>query len=171
MVLDGKLWITGGARSPKTSEWIRLDQPPTKGPDLPMNFVNHCMTRINETHVILIGGIDNNGQTLIIDVGNDFKMTAGPNLKYARSGHACGTYSTPYGNQIVVAGGEIYLRDNYTEIFLKSTEIWNPAIDKDWLQGMYKSTKKARLAIPIKYDFTTPFQDPISLPFVIFHLW
>ena len=135
MVHDGKLWITGGAGSPKTSEWIRLDQPPTKGPDLPMNFVNHCMTRINETHVILIGGIDNNGQTLIIDVANDFKMTAGPNLKYARSGHACGTYSTPYGNQIVVAGGEIYLRDNYTEIFLKSTEIWNPAIDMDWLQG------------------------------------
>ena len=171
MVHDGKLWITGGAGSPKTSEWIGLDQPPIKGPNLPMNFVNHCMTRINETHVILIGGIDNNGQTLIIDVGNDFKMTAGPNLKYARSGHACGTYSTPYGNQIVVAGGEIYLRDNYTEIFLKTTEIWNPAIDKDWLQGMYKSTKKARLAIPIKYDFTTPFQDPISLPFVIFHLW
>ena len=87
------------------------------------------MTRINETHVILTGGVGN-GETLIVNLLTNFTMTKGPTLKSTRYWHACGTFSYQGQIQVIVAGGF----DGGNHVYLP--ELWNPASsDAGWIQG------------------------------------
>ena len=57
----------------------------TPGPDLPMGFLYHCMAKIDQSRVILTGGADLNGQTLLVDISNeDYFMVPGPKLAHER---------------------------------------------------------------------------------------
>ena len=38
-----------------STEFVRLDQPTLPGPELPEAFAEHCMTKITEDLVVLIG--------------------------------------------------------------------------------------------------------------------
>ena len=38
-----------------------------KGPYLPMDFFYHCATKLNDSFVLLTGGVYNNGKTLLVD--------------------------------------------------------------------------------------------------------
>ena len=67
------LWVTGGfvSNTPSNStEFIRLDQPVLPGPDLPTKYFRHCITKINEDLVALIGGYNTETTTLLVDVSH-----------------------------------------------------------------------------------------------------
>ena len=46
--------------------WINLGQPAQPGPNLPMNFVDHCMTDLNDSHVLVASGFDRKGETILV---------------------------------------------------------------------------------------------------------
>ena len=83
---DDTLWITGGHDDSAfllTTEFIRADGSSVPGPDLPDEFGRHCVTRVNETHVILTGGYNIDGATVLVDV-TDFSMVYGPTMIHQR---------------------------------------------------------------------------------------
>ena len=70
-------WITGGAFHQKSTEWVMLNGPNISipGPELPMPFDGHCITKLNDSFVILNGGIENDGKTLIVNTtGKNYAM-------------------------------------------------------------------------------------------------
>ena len=80
------LWITVGHDDStflRTTEFIRTDGSSVPGPDLPDEFGRHCVTRVNETHVMLIGGYNIDGATVLVDV-RDFSMVYGPAMSHHR---------------------------------------------------------------------------------------
>jgi hypothetical protein len=55
------IWITGGydfSNRFSSTELVSVGKPTVKGPDLPDSVASHCLIRVNETIVMLIGGID-----------------------------------------------------------------------------------------------------------------
>ena len=134
VVLDqDTLWITGGHDDSAyllTTELIRLDGPSIPGPDLPEEFGRHCVTKINETHVILIGGHDKDGATLLVDI-RDFSMDAGPSMSIHRYQHACRTFQHEGKPMIIAVGG--YGQE--IPVAQKNSEILDLDLGR-WITGM-----------------------------------
>ena len=64
VLLDEKtLWFTGGAYSinnfinNRITELVTLNQPPRRGPDLPFLIHGHCMIKVNNQTIYIIGGM------------------------------------------------------------------------------------------------------------------
>ena len=61
---QSRLWVTGGLydrNKLNTSQFLSLDQPPEKGPDLPFTLVGHCMVQVDSETIYLMGGFQNHG--------------------------------------------------------------------------------------------------------------
>ena len=78
----------------------------TPGVELPQSFGEHCMTYMNDTHGIILGGLYGNGRkTLMVELSN-FQFTEGPLMNVYRAEHACSYFHAPNGtNYVIVAGG------------------------------------------------------------------
>ena len=88
------LWITGGlserkaGRGHSSSEFIYLNKPAERGPDLPFEIHGHCMIKYNDSAIFIIGGdldeYDYRGPVIskswIIDPTNNFSIRNGPSL-------------------------------------------------------------------------------------------
>ena len=118
VVLDGKLWITGGrgydyARLDST-EWISLDEygtlNATFGIDLPFPVCSHSMVVINSTCAMLIGGADGSGYvgTTYFVNPHSSVWTKGPNV-YPKYSHASAVLFDSETNTkyVIVAGGVV----------------------------------------------------------------
>ena len=77
VVLDqDTLWIVGGHDSDidsNTSEFVRLDEPPMKGPNFPFAISCHTMVKVEENLIFVIGGIQDDcftNKTWIVDLTN-----------------------------------------------------------------------------------------------------
>ena len=120
--------ILGG--TVQSTEIVHLDRPISiPGPDLPMLFGRHCMTKINENSVIIIGGDYSYSQTVLVDVGRNFSMSPGPPLLHDRWNHACGTFNYNGKTIVIVAGGYDLSGTNL------STELWDPISGYGWVEG------------------------------------
>ena len=77
----------------------------TPGVELPQSFGEHCMTYMNDTHGIILGGLYGNGRkTLMVELSN-FQFTEGPLMNVYRAEHACSYFHAPNGtNYVIVAG-------------------------------------------------------------------
>ena len=55
---ENTLWVTGGNGrwEEKTTEFISLDEPPVKGPDLPLAITAHSMVKVDSKTIYIIGG-------------------------------------------------------------------------------------------------------------------
>ena len=99
------LWITGGVaefnytetggiagRGHSSSEFIYLNKPAEKGPDLPFEIRDHCMIKYNDSAIFIIGGkfLNKSSKTWIIDPTNNFTIRDGPSLSEAKEIMACG---------------------------------------------------------------------------------
>lgn len=129
------IWITGGhtkwISTPLTSsEFISFQSGVSKpGPDLPKPMEDHCMATINQTHVILVGGLDDDfisDETYIYDLELGL-WSDGPKLNQKRRGFGC---AASYSGLIVVAGG--YSGEYQKGWFLTSVEI---LIGDQWILG------------------------------------
>jgi hypothetical protein len=140
VVVNGTtLWITGGYvqdlnYETKTTEFVQLNGS-SPGPDLPHKVGYHCLVSLNDSTVILIGGMQNGlylEDTNTFYYNNDNKTwTEGPSLINGRFWHSCALFKNPLnGNAetVIVTGG---YNDKGT---LVSTEFLN--LDSDsWTLG------------------------------------
>ena len=103
-----QLWIIGSSEGWGYQESYSVivdDTESTKGPMLPWNMYMTCVTSLNSTHVIFIGGRKQGSSTLIVNHDDNWKMTVGPKLKSDWMWHMCSTLQHPNGkNYIVLAG-------------------------------------------------------------------
>ena len=68
-------------------------------------MVFHCITYLNETHGILIGGYFET-RTLIVKLSNIQSMTLGPELSYNKRYYVCGGFQHLNGTKYVVTSSE-----------------------------------------------------------------
>ena len=124
--------MTGGYEYPKylkTTEFIDQNGS-TPGKDLPYSFAWHCMSYMNTTHSILIGGLVDglwSGKSVIVQM-SDFKMTDGPVLNSNKGDVACGNFQHSNGTKyIILAGGDS----------VQTTQLLNvDSVNKGWHSGM-----------------------------------
>ena len=98
--------MTGGLGSSPTSTDLIDEHGSTPGVELPQSFGEHCMTYMNDTHGIILGGLYGNGRkTLMVELSN-FQFTEGPLMNEYRAEHACSYFHSPNGtNYVIVSGG------------------------------------------------------------------
>ena len=113
------------------------------GPELPVGFKSHCMSRIDNL-VILSGALGSGAptgnrevDTLVVDISNNFTMTYGPKMIKSRFSHSCGSIYHNGKSYVVVSGG----MSNDTEkiIGLATTELWDPTSDEGWIEGKFST--------------------------------
>jgi hypothetical protein len=107
------LWMTGGWVGiwTKSTEFVQLTGT-TPGPDLPLEVYDHCLVSLNDTTVLLIGGVLQSGTTskATFYYDTDHKTwTDGPSLILGRNGHSCALFKshTVHGHTdtVIVTGG------------------------------------------------------------------
>ena len=131
---EDSLWITGGVNDDghlKTTEFVNIKTLSSiPGPDLPIELAGHCMVKLNQTTVIVIGGENDNGivdKTFLYNIDNpEFEVRSGPTLNLPRDGPGCGAFDLNGKLHLVVASGA---HANET------TEIWNTVSGKGWEMG------------------------------------
>ena len=99
VVNKAQLWVAGGGilgeeNYTTSTEFISVDKPPIKGPELPFVFNYHTtMIQVDPKTIYLIGGFQstiNNGmmgasnKTWIVNPKNNYEITEGPYLNEAR---------------------------------------------------------------------------------------
>jgi len=94
---------------------------------LPKPVAGHCIVNLNSTHIMSIGGYDNNYFTDVNILNlNDEHWTIGPSLRKARFDHSCGKIMTEDGQEaIIVIGG--YDVGNSVEVLMPG--------DNEWIEG------------------------------------
>ena len=133
-------WVTGGTNGKSdlsSTEFVRpaLSNRTRPGPDLPVKVRSHCLVKLDDSRVMVIGGIEQQGRTNSkgtwihnFDTG---LWTSGPYLNIGRRYHSCGLITDPVADTqvVIVTGGW----DGY-ESWTGSTEMW--AVDSDiWIDG------------------------------------
>ena len=132
---DLTLWVTGGRTGSQgvfteTTEFVKLNEETIPGPNLTEKYMYHCITKINESMVVFIGGYYTEKSSLLVDIENDFEMESGPELINERFNHACGTIEWNETTLVIAIGGR-------SEISKNSMEIWDPNSDIGWEEGEY----------------------------------
>ena len=154
IVVDGKLWITGGTEdyyfmgpnyfySKSSSEFVDPKHPYTfiKGPDMPLAGLSsdiidkHCLTRLSSHQVMLIGGrmtdkheekSYNSNKTFVYDFLVD-TWTSGPDMSAGRAGHGCTSFTDKENiNWTIVSGGlcEFDVGFKLTEMLEENSSEW-----------------------------------------------
>ena len=128
--LENRLWISG--YRDKYTEFISLQGEVTQGPDLPENLNGHCMVKIDDKTVMMVGGQvypEQSGRTYFLDVPSG-KWTQGPALLIPRAFHSCGLFEFKDQKFVLAIGGET--ADGY----LKSVEYFDLQAMDEWRQDV-----------------------------------
>ena len=150
------MWITGGKNDGtalSSTEYVTLDGS-TKGINLPFTVSGHCMVKLDETVILLVGGEQDekiSEKTYVINVTNEFDITEGPSLNRTRSNHGCGILKDEFGNEIVVVvGGNS----------VKEVELLNISLIEEWSFGkliiFFQSSQIALYFEFLSFDITGP---------------
>ena len=119
-----------------TSEEVALNGI-TIGIDLPWEFKEHCVAKMNTSHHIMIGGNKYPKSTLIVN--SNYEMTSGPDLAGdGRYQHACAHIKHKNGSNYVIAVGGYLMNVPISPIALRTSEILD--VDKkdkpiSWSKG------------------------------------
>jgi len=138
---NDNFWLNGGegyetGNALKTSEIIRgSEEMAEMSVELPAEMAEHCLTRMNNTHIFLGGGYYNRKMAYIVDTSEEpFTFTTLPDMSEDRDHAACGSFRKNLPNKsgaeeifIVIAGG-------YNGNGLASTEIFSTVTNK-WIDG------------------------------------
>ena len=107
------LWITGGLgveyQGLNSTELVDLNKNRSyeSSIKLPNNLQLHCLIKINEKQIMLVGGLSSNGpeaRTYLFDF-DTMIWYPGVNLIYPRYGHSCGLFKKGGSATAVVVGG------------------------------------------------------------------
>ena len=121
------LFISGGTINgslSNTTEFVTLDGS-TLGPQMPIALENHCMVKLNDSMVAIIGGpTPYQNQLYFLDL-NTMKWTAKPDLYSNIELFGCSIFYFQENPFIMVAGGEfngfVY---NSVDIFDVANKVW-----------------------------------------------
>ena len=101
----------------------------TEGVNLPLPMYGHCLVRIDDFVIMLIGGMSKNGvlsQTWFIYYG---EWIVGPEIKHPRYLHSCGLQQ----NKVVISGGR-----NEDDLEMDSVEMLDvTSSSSEWISGKY----------------------------------
>ena len=134
------LWVTGGYGGNLeflSSTELIGPSGPVPGPELPIEVEQHCLVRLDETRVMLIGGFDNTAYETSANTHiYNFETASwsnGPALNQARKLLGCGAFKSAAhgGKTMVVVAGGYFLMD--------SVEFWDPTGSEGWIEGKSKS--------------------------------
>ena len=133
---ESMLWITGGFDEDEvitnSTEFVTVNSS-VPGPFMNITLADHCVVKINESFILMIGGdakdYGKQNKTWFVDLKNGFKMVEGPQMNNVRSCSACGKKLDDTENTIVIAAGGI---DEATVEFLNMTNISNWIADKSY---------------------------------------
>merc|ERR1719471_939171 len=112
--LNGKLFVAGGYNynegALSSTEFISPEGMVTSGPDLPVPWDSHCMTKLPSGNVVFIGGNGGSSRSVIEfdPVTNSFQDL--PSLSSKRSYLACAIFKSPIhnGRPVLLAAGGTY---------------------------------------------------------------
>ncbi len=134
-LVDGGLWITGGA-SPNitdfnTTEFVAPGQVSDFGPALPDSFFDHCLVELDKESWMIIGGVKDIAPTAgsyILNKGDE-EWTPGPNLSASKYMSMCQVLETGNGGEkiVVVAGG-------YNGTYTDQIETWIVGSEGDFVR-------------------------------------
>ena len=118
-----------------TSEEVALSGI-TIGIDLPWEFKEHCVAKMNTSHHIMIGGNKYPKSTLIVN-SNIFNIyTSGPDLAGdGRYQHACAHIKHKNGSNYVIAVGGYLINEPDNNVALQTTEILDVDNKGSWVTG------------------------------------
>jgi len=162
---ERKTWVLGGnpdrslaeecLETATSSEILTADGSYTLSFPLPEPMVYHCAAKINESHVFIVNGFDENyegiSRAYVADISAEpFTFTQLPPLRKGRSEAACGviTLSNPSQNEshlaIIVAGGGYGKTTKTTEVYkltnpFDSENIWEtgPVLPRGFVNGCH----------------------------------
>ena len=123
------LWLTGGLKNMDNTELVLMNKV-ISGPKLPKNTRKHCLVKVNETTIALIGGYVDSTKTYVDSTWfyhvneNPWKRIEGPPLR-AQSDHSCTTFEHKGETYIVSAMARKYR--NVDILNIKSN---------NWIEGM-----------------------------------
>ena len=121
LVIDGKLWISGGMSSSSRSastELVDLQSTSIESTNMPFDDNGHCSIQLDNNRIMTTGGSSGadkysmRSETHILDTRTG-TWTVGPRLNSARYDHACGKVKIGDKWFIFVTGG---LVDGYTMV-------------------------------------------------------
>ena len=132
------MFIAGGSSHAgflSATEYFTPGQNPasTYGPELPYSVVYHCMVAINDTTLLLTGGVTANSQITDPDYKSWFldltteTWVEGPQTAFRRLFHTCGKFTDWNGREIVVVAG-----------LHPETELLYLDEPTQWIKGMMK---------------------------------
>ena len=134
-----QLFVTGGSNfddnSETTTEFVDEDGS-YLGPRLPWRFANHCITKIDESYAIMIGGSYKPRSTLIVKTRYedwfDFSQIGPDLIGDGRTEHACASIRHDNGSTYVIAVGGVI-----NAVVLDTSEILEIEITSPfkWRQG------------------------------------
>ena len=110
----------------------------------PVTIGGHCSFKINATHGIVTGGIQDgswSGNTWYVDLTTT-RVTPGPTMKTGRSNHGCSVFQHGTKSFGIVAGGYKVTLGGYNSGYLDSSEMI--ALDQEspeWTEGMQDKSK------------------------------
>ena len=143
VVINKKLLLSGGYDGDSVSDKMSLMDTISstiKLKDMPKAISDHCIVKLDQSKILLIGGNDDNGkrsETLIFNLENQ-QWSDGPRMRQKRRSHGC-VKGNLNGKPIIwVTGG-------YAENRLKSTEYLDlENLNQGWQSGtlhiIYKFT-------------------------------
>ena len=150
---NSALWITGGQNGVSkelllATEIMDIRANGNLGSarlsiDLPLPVSGHCLIRLNDHTLYLIGGKSSNGtssRTFYLNLesttwstNNNGNWTEGPHLKHPRYLHSCGMQ----GTKVIVSGGrneDDFEMDSVESLELQEEDAGNP----QWIQGIFR---------------------------------
>lgn len=151
-----KMWITGGSPFPiaNTSEILsNVDSPFEQGISLPEKMSDHCMAKVNDSHVVMAGNYWNRRMAYLVNVkSKPFKFHLLPPMLKERYAAGCGiinnmnTSSGANGGLVLfVAGGRGFNKEDgggwgaTTEYFNFEDQKWHlgPKLPRGFAFGGY----------------------------------
>ena len=153
---NGSLWVMGGdgddsRKTAKSSEMMIQDNFKLSV-TLPEEMYEHCMSKINDTHLFIAGGCNHNMAYLVNTAQEDFIFTPLPPMNEGRRLAACGTIINPPSSEaakedklLIVAGG--YDSRTISEIFSMIKNKWmvGPSLPRAFADGGYFSDEQHSL--------------------------
>ena len=119
-----QLWITGGFTSKFSTEIVTKTEA-RSGPTLAHEMYWHCSARINNTHVILMGGRESGFKSYIYNLNDFYQYYYGPDLSVERKGCAATQIIHPNGTAFIIIVGP-----SDTSEILNTNDIFG-----EWLKG------------------------------------
>ena len=131
------LWLTGGYNDARlrSTNYVYLNGNVKEGPDLPNARSGHCMVRLDDGRVMIVGGSGATSDVKIYDANTKI-FTAGPRMIHNRISHMCAVFrSKLHGNRevVLVAGGK-----GSTSSGLRASEILDYTMENaKWEESKY----------------------------------